>query len=174
MGAHAWRKGQALARGLLGPPPTLPRLQSTAASGETAHAEDTGTCASASGPTLLCWGLWGLWGLWGRGQAPRRWGRRWHWVPEQLSVPVTCQTPYEPATNGGLWETVMFKGLRAGFLSPRGPFGPGRQGMASRAFQTPGRRGSCNGPAHPACAVFTRLPGGASSHPDGAPAPGGF
>ncbi|XP_053523616.1 coiled-coil domain-containing protein 187 [Artibeus jamaicensis] len=37
VGAHAWRKGQALARGLLGPPPPLPRLQNKAASRETAH-----------------------------------------------------------------------------------------------------------------------------------------
>ncbi|KAM5329787.1 coiled-coil domain-containing protein 187 [Glossophaga mutica] len=42
LGAHAWRKGQALARGLLGPPPALPRLQSKAASRETAHPAETG------------------------------------------------------------------------------------------------------------------------------------
>ncbi|XP_045701874.1 coiled-coil domain-containing protein 187 [Phyllostomus hastatus] len=47
VGAHAWRKGQALARGLLGPPPALPRLRSTAASGETAHPAEPGDTEKA-------------------------------------------------------------------------------------------------------------------------------
>ncbi|XP_053775335.1 coiled-coil domain-containing protein 187 isoform X3 [Desmodus rotundus] len=42
VGVHAWRKGQALARGLLGPPPALPRLQSKAASREPAPTVEIG------------------------------------------------------------------------------------------------------------------------------------
>ncbi|XP_008571426.1 PREDICTED: uncharacterized protein LOC103590874 [Galeopterus variegatus] len=42
VGVHAWRKGQALVRLLLGPPPALPRLQSKAPSGDPAPAAELG------------------------------------------------------------------------------------------------------------------------------------
>ncbi|XP_006776601.1 PREDICTED: uncharacterized protein CCDC187 [Myotis davidii] len=42
VGVYAWRKGQALVRGLLGPPPALPRLQSKAPSGAPAPTAELG------------------------------------------------------------------------------------------------------------------------------------
>ncbi|XP_062938634.1 coiled-coil domain-containing protein 187 [Cynocephalus volans] len=51
VGVHTWRKGQALVRLLLGPPPALPRLQSKAPSGDPAPAAElVATLPRAGGP----------------------------------------------------------------------------------------------------------------------------
>ncbi|XP_070287096.1 coiled-coil domain-containing protein 187 [Myotis yumanensis] len=56
VGVYAWRKGQALVRGLLGPPPALPRLQSKAPSGAPAPTAELGDMedrAAESSPVVL-------------------------------------------------------------------------------------------------------------------------
>uniref|UniRef100_A0A8C9UJ49 Coiled-coil domain-containing protein 187 n=1 Tax=Spermophilus dauricus TaxID=99837 RepID=A0A8C9UJ49_SPEDA len=50
VGVHAWRKGQALVRLLLGPPPARPRLQSKAPSRDWAPSVELGTSHSHQGP----------------------------------------------------------------------------------------------------------------------------
>ncbi|XP_054583580.1 coiled-coil domain-containing protein 187 isoform X2 [Eptesicus fuscus] len=53
VGVYAWRKGQALVRGLLGPPPALPRLQSKAPSGAPAPTTELGDTEDPVDPRTL-------------------------------------------------------------------------------------------------------------------------
>lgn len=103
MGVHAWRKGQALARGLLGPPPALPRLQSKAASREPAPTVEIGTYASTSGSTLLCCGIGGGGGLHATGEGG---GTR---LPEQRLPPSDLSRPSNPPLWGDFAKLLYLK-----------------------------------------------------------------
>lgn len=99
-------------RGLLGPPPALPRLQSKAPSGAPAPTAELGTLClrlhvCARGLPLLYCRRWV-----GMGPMPPR--RRWHWCLSS-ALPVTCQCPANLPPEGDFGKLFYLEAGGQGF-----------------------------------------------------------
>lgn len=90
-------------RALLGPPPTLPGLQSKAPSRDQAPTAELGSWYPRLCSSLLCWGIGGA-----------RRGRPWRRVQEQ-PLPSGLSNALQICHQTGLGESMIFKSQRKVF-----------------------------------------------------------